>query len=614
LITGLFLLTASCRGQEQAVSIGPGVFPFPEIARKLSVNGRIVVCPVALRNRAAVVSLKNRTWKQVTELLGAGLDLRIRQTDIKQNLWILERDPAVLAREEPWLMHLAEELRKSAIKAAEEQAIPPDETYGDTIRRFIKVSRKLLDAQKQDPEGAKPETAALTEEMEQLALNLALHNWYGAKVAQTLTVPSILAAIKNRTTFQAIDLARHYDAQAMRDLLAFSRQQKEEEKAIALAKGEKPEEEGDEPSEEDLKRLASGDWTGSIRLRFNPQHFALDAQMIEILGGKPQIDSCMPGSDDHPPDDPTLPNLLGSSFVSWYAKEQNSTNSFLKSDRAELPFSLPNHSGWPALSEILESYAVKNDAEVILELYPPRELLNPSRISGASQHSAPSNTLAKLLESKALGADDWSFMAQDGVVIARNRMACIDRYHDYRLAALLVLEKSYNNKPDNYRRVHSLRFSSLLAFHRSITAEENAALTEIGEYRGLDVTAIATSRPIVLLLAHYSSIAINRALASTAGLKRVDIPLDDIPETVLQQAMLSLRELAINDSDSTARFPNESLLNGFTSLLRGWQIRIQETSSGKHPYKTFSLLHVMDNEPDGESSYANSELGELLFL
>jgi hypothetical protein len=127
----------------------------------------------------------------------------------------------------------------------------------------------------------------------------------------------------------------------------------------------------------------------------------------------------------------------------------------------------------------------------------------------------------------------------------------------------------------------------------------------------MDVRNISVSRPIVLLLAHYPAREINRAFASLTEKKYADIPLSGTPETMLQEVTHSMRELLV--VDTLESFPNEALLNGFAPLLRGWCIRVTESEPGRHPKRIFSLLRVKDGEPDEESTYSNSEPGELLF-
>jgi hypothetical protein len=615
LITGLLLLSASCRGQEQAVSIGPGIFTFPEIAKKLSVSGRTVVCPTTLRNRAAVVSLKNREWKQATELLGGGLDLRIRQTDAKQNLWILERDPAVLAREEPWLRHLAEELRKSVIKSAEAQSIPPSEIYGETIQRYLRLTYALEETQKQDPNNEKPENARLSKEHDQAGESLCLPDWYSAKVAPTLTIPAILTAIKNRSTFQRVDWTRFYNAKAINDLNAFLKKEDDEYRARLLAQGETPTE-STIGFKARMKRLKKGDWTGASRLRFDLHRLWLSSETIIVADGEPQLDEHIYSPQSSPGEDPTEVSLLGPDFETWLKKEQSSTDSFLKTDVAKLPLGLPSHivsrtiSSDVALSEVLESYATKNGGEVIQELYPTREALDSFsfkayRDSGNKREALTPGTLDKLVEIQR-SSPKWSFSEQNGVLVAKNQLACVDRYHDYHLAPLLALEKRFKSEPDRYQ---ISRFSNLLAFHRSITAEENAALAEIGDYRRIEVHDITAARPIVLLLAHFPASEMKRVLASPAKNRHVDIPLGDLPELTLQEVARSIRELLIN----TGGQPQEALLNGFPSLLRRCRIRVEEGNVGDNFDRVFSVLPVTDKGPDEESTYGKTRFRDFVF-
>src|SRR5437763_16241468 len=51
------------------VTLGPGAFTFPEIARQLSVRGRTVRPDPGLENCAASAYLKDRSWTQARDLV-----------------------------------------------------------------------------------------------------------------------------------------------------------------------------------------------------------------------------------------------------------------------------------------------------------------------------------------------------------------------------------------------------------------------------------------------------------------------------------------------------------------------------------------------------------------
>lgn len=92
----------------QPVEFPLGEYSFEEIAQRMSVGGRRVVCAPALRQRLAFVHLQPRSWQQTRALLEHALDVRFRP--IGATRWVLERDPTVVQREQRLLTRLARRL------------------------------------------------------------------------------------------------------------------------------------------------------------------------------------------------------------------------------------------------------------------------------------------------------------------------------------------------------------------------------------------------------------------------------------------------------------------------------------------------------------------------
>lgn len=87
----LFGLAFQARPQLSAVTLGPAILTYPEIAAGLSLDGRRVVCSPALRQRAAVVSLHGKSWSSVQKALGDGLGIWFRP--IQDGSWSMEESP-----------------------------------------------------------------------------------------------------------------------------------------------------------------------------------------------------------------------------------------------------------------------------------------------------------------------------------------------------------------------------------------------------------------------------------------------------------------------------------------------------------------------------------------
>lgn len=96
--------------EKTLVSFEPQLYTYPEIARRLSVGGREVMCTFTLRNRAAFVSLRRRSWEDATALLADGLGVRFRQDSTRPQVWIMEEDPARKEEEQQWRTNLNKQI------------------------------------------------------------------------------------------------------------------------------------------------------------------------------------------------------------------------------------------------------------------------------------------------------------------------------------------------------------------------------------------------------------------------------------------------------------------------------------------------------------------------
>lgn len=92
------MLAFACANSPQ-VEFPLGWYAYPEIAKRLSVDGRQVQCVRTLQERVALVNLQRRSWEEMVALLEEALQVRIRQVNREQNLWLMEPDPEVAARE-----------------------------------------------------------------------------------------------------------------------------------------------------------------------------------------------------------------------------------------------------------------------------------------------------------------------------------------------------------------------------------------------------------------------------------------------------------------------------------------------------------------------------------
>ena len=115
---------SAASAKADTLSIGPGLFTFPQIAALLSTKEQVIACDVSLKDRAAFVYLVNRPRDEVVQLLGAGLQVEFTPPETPAGVTILRgeaaqkseqippaltmfRQKAVAAREAAWLKQLA---------------------------------------------------------------------------------------------------------------------------------------------------------------------------------------------------------------------------------------------------------------------------------------------------------------------------------------------------------------------------------------------------------------------------------------------------------------------------------------------------------------------------
>jgi hypothetical protein len=121
----------------QRVEFPLDIYSYPEIAKRLSVEGRTVTCDPTLSQKLAVIGLKPREWSEIKALLEDALEVRIAPTDKEQKRWRISRTPAVLQRErelrQRWAKVVEQRIRDyrenlcAAMQKIIDPAIPMDE-------------------------------------------------------------------------------------------------------------------------------------------------------------------------------------------------------------------------------------------------------------------------------------------------------------------------------------------------------------------------------------------------------------------------------------------------------------------------------------------------------
>ncbi len=226
IVASLLLLSANLYSQENlttlpatqtpnAVSFSAGTYTFPEIAAKLSQGKVIVTCAKSIRNHAAVVSLKARTLPNAMKILAKGLDLQFRQNDNSGKSFTMEWDPKVIAREKPWLEHLAGNFFKSNDKYLKGINIPASLPQAAIVDKVILLSTQLKRLEDADPKHTLFATQeAYKEHMAWLDLTV-IPDWLAHQLRSRITQKDILNAILSDQPIVPIPIASLSDRNAL---------------------------------------------------------------------------------------------------------------------------------------------------------------------------------------------------------------------------------------------------------------------------------------------------------------------------------------------------------------------------------------------------------------
>ncbi len=132
------------------MTVRPAIFSYGELASALSKDGRRVACAAAISNRAAAVSLKDRKWEDVCEILTSGLGISLQQK--LDGVWLMDSSPEVRASErknfDNWVAATDDTARSIVARAKE---ILPDWSHanlwakGGQLREMAVAARDAED-------------------------------------------------------------------------------------------------------------------------------------------------------------------------------------------------------------------------------------------------------------------------------------------------------------------------------------------------------------------------------------------------------------------------------------------------------------------------------------
>jgi hypothetical protein len=366
------------------VTFGPDLFTFPEIAERLSVSGPPVRCSPELRQRAAFVSLRDRTPEETRRLLSRGLDLQFRDAG---GALILERDPDTARRERTWRRRFAENLRLCFRGLLQQEQEKIRSTVEDpTVQGPPAITQRLW----YDWHGRYLLTAAILESAFRQGV-------YSTTEPGDWPMPGMVVNMGNEWTKHLY--GSYFFLRDSSSLIIQSGC-----RVVASKPG--------------AGGGASTSWSGLLDFKLRATD---NLSLVETVfrGGKtPELPKPLSG--------------LGGDAVAWQDAETAATEHFLKSAEAMRPFRSPvrgEFEEWGALSLYIAAQCQQNRSEAVMELFLLVESVT-TKETGV--------TLRNLVPVKG----NWSLQMDSDVLLVTNRMAFLDRAREEPTAALLRVVRS----------------------------------------------------------------------------------------------------------------------------------------------------------------------------
>lgn len=544
LISGGIAATA----QEKAVSVPLGLYSLPELARLLTADGRIVACPPSFAHRAALVRLDNLPWDKARAALEAVFDVHFRQADKHPDVWTMEPDHEVEARQERWLARLAELTVEAARESVHDYLDLAHLTFEDIVRAYVRADEERRQLKLVDPEMERDETQAAETRAEVAGAFTEIPVYFGTRMAATLRASDIVKVMKAVQRFQRVDLGDLRASPAMRELVAHKLAEIRRDQAQALPENRS----AYEAAIKQTEQVVSQPWTMLARLDFDPIAAAVRAQIVTQSGNR--AEESMGFYADAVQDRwlEVFPKL-GKEAAEWLAKDDEERGRLLKDSTATRHVKFEAGRLPDSLSQWLESWAAQTGSQIVMELQPSRESL-PSRDAtdfavaqplpdSAPEQQADADTLSGVLSTSEPGVH-WSVHRIGDAWILVDRLAFVDRLRDRPISALISLEKKLRREGGRSRATY--RFSELASFHQQVRPEESAALGSLTSYRDLDLTLLATSRPAIQVLASISASRRGQLTDHLASGKPLTIPLSSLSIMEIASIAASMREMALS--------------------------------------------------------------------
>jgi len=523
-----FLLTICSLGAQQPegdsqslLTLGPQVMTYGELANALSTPDRRVLVAPDLKHGAVLVYLKNRSWQEAIRLLEYGLELRFTAYTDSDGVtyWLMERDPEAHKRDARFFdqyARVATQTIQARLRLYDELlARPLSELRSEYYSSFSSPespSEDSTQAQAEDSTQAEDFTWDTPLSLDTLE---SMRRWARLYWAQSLDGYVMLRWMRprwNEVLTRRLLLERGL---IMLQPRALGVEGLGEDELNTFLRGTHADE------EYNLVQGVVG-WSNRERLvipfcdMLSPYEAGTGWLMFPVtLRIEP----------------PTLEQLFSQmskeAFAYYTQLSQRQVSTLSSYKPAEKPFRVNEAN---ALSELLENFAKELNHEVLMELAPEREkvvsfiwqeekegkwrlshLLNPAATLSEKISSAEDDEewlkfyLAILAEALTEPAERditlrqmlirwldsvvgvWRYEVHEGVLIARNLFAFLDRRYRYPLKELLELERALCRLEDEEtpRKVEK-ELGILARFARAVCHQPDPNLPVLTDYRILE--------------------------------------------------------------------------------------------------------------------------------
>jgi hypothetical protein len=536
-----FVLTRNI--SETQVTIGPAVLTFPEIARELHRTGNSIECSPALKNRAAFVYLKNRSWKEARALLSKGLDLRFRQIGGLPDTWKMEPDPVVVEREQTWVASLIRNVQSRFHWSLRNIRPYLKYSYQQVKERYDAAWAELKVHFANDPNfdpDSSPRTRELAEIMNTSIGATDVGWWLTARWLESgvLRLQAMEESVRRGHSFQIQRINSDEELDGVR-FAALSSHFSEMHSSPNLAIY------GFELDPRDLKIRTeiftmNGDGEVMSTNGYETSPYGTARWGVLFKGHHKEGQEPSPG--------------IGTDEASaWIDAQHKLTQDYLASPLASKPVKNITEEEITSVSQVIEEWSRTLDQEAIMELSPLREELEDTNHHIRTIPPGAAVTLAELFSepdqpsmfTEGTSLQVWTLMEKDHALLVSNRIAFMDRLRDLPSAPFVELERSLASKAKPYEnRFPQMDYDKLVAYCKATTPQQNALWRVIGMYglyRGVNVINLCSDYAMANLWEGLSQSDRDKAVTLSSPPQRLTVSLSHMSLKTQQRLVATLQ-------------------------------------------------------------------------